>query len=112
MNIVPWSSPEEWLHVYHCLRDNQLDDALVLISGWKRRMGSDSPTGILATHAILVGLEAIREKGESPETIFCAAGCLTQAIGLMVERLRFVFGIDYLINYEITYNQMRHRLDS
>ena len=110
MNIVPWSSPEEWLHVYHCLRDNQLDDALVLISGWKRRMGSDSPTGVLATHAILVGLEAIREKGESPETIFCAAGCLTQAIGLMVERLRFVFGIDYLINHETTYNQMRHRL--
>ena len=97
MNIVPWSSPEEWLHVYHCLRDNQLDEALVLISGWKRRMGSDSPTGVLATHAILVGLEAIREKGESPGTIFCAAGCLTQAIGLMVERLRFVFHLDYVI---------------
>jgi len=88
MNIVPWSSAEEWLHVYHCLRDNQLDEALVLISGWKRRMGSDTPTGVLATHAVLVGLESIREKGESPETIFCASGALTQAIGLMVERLR------------------------
>ena len=80
------------LEVLHQGQLRELDDeALVLISGWKRRMGSDSPTGVLATHAILVGLEAIREKGESPETIFCAAGCLTQAIGLMVERLRFVF---------------------
>ena len=91
MNIVPWSSAQEWLHVYASLKDNEHKTALDIIEGWRRRMGTQTPTGVLATHAVLVGLNAIQERGDSPDVVFCAAGAVTQSGFNFLHRSDLVF---------------------
>ena len=87
MSLVAWSSPEEWLHVYGCLKSDPAR-ALIFLENWKLRMGNETPVGVLTTITVLVALEEIRnsERRNDMKVILLASGALTQVI---LEFLKF-----------------------
>ena len=92
MSIVGWCSIDEWFTVHSNLLEKR-KEALDKMIIWRRRMGKDTPVGILATIATLTAIYEIENNHNKPEQnqfalIYCASGALMQGLGLMIERFR------------------------